>query len=45
MPTQRAGLTVVRAGELVRVKYLEKPGNATEAQSILLLGGLDGRAR
>ncbi len=41
----KAGLTVVRAGELVRVKYLEKPGNATEAQSILLLGGLDGRAR
>src|SRR3989442_15337065 len=41
----RAGLTAVRAGGLVRVKYLEKPGNAAEAQSMLLLGGLDGRAR
>jgi len=33
------GLGAVRAGGLVRVKYLEKPGSPLEAQSILLLGG------
>ena len=31
------GLGAVRAGGLVRVKYLEKPGSPPEAQSILLL--------
>jgi hypothetical protein len=33
------GLGAVRAGGLVRVKYLEKPGSPLEVQSILLLGG------
>ena len=31
-------LSGVRAGALVRVKYLDKPGGAAEALSILLLG-------
>ena len=41
----RSGLDVVRAGGLVRVKYLEKPGSPPEAQSILLLGGEPERVR
>lgn len=32
------GLAAVRPGGLIRVKYLENPGSATEVQSILLLG-------
>ena len=35
---REAPLSAVRAGALVRVKYLDKPGGAAEAQSILLLG-------
>ncbi len=31
------GLGAVRAGGLVRVKYLEKPGSPLQVQSILLL--------
>ena len=31
-------LSAIRAGALVRVKYLDTPGGAAEAQSILLLG-------
>jgi hypothetical protein len=34
----RSGLDLVRAGGLVRVKYLERPGTTAEVQSILLLG-------
>jgi hypothetical protein len=33
------GLRAVRAGGLVRVKYLDKAGSVPEAQSILVLGG------
>jgi hypothetical protein len=33
-----AGLAVISAGGLVRVKYLDKPGSAPEVQSILVLG-------
>ena len=33
------GLGAVRAGGLVRVKYLEKAGSPLEVQSILVLGG------
>ena len=40
-----SGLGVVRAGGLVRVKYLEKAGSPPEAQSILLLGGEPERVR
>jgi hypothetical protein len=37
----RAGVALgaIRAGATVRVKYLDKPGNAPEAQSIFVLGG------
>ena len=39
-------LSAVRAGALVRVKYLDKPGGAAEALSILLLGrARQGKAR
>jgi hypothetical protein len=40
-----SGLGVVPTGGLVRVKYLEKPGSPSEAQSILLLGGEPERMR
>jgi hypothetical protein len=33
-----AGLAVISAGGLVRVKYLDKPGSTPEVQSILVLG-------
>ena len=32
------GLAVVSAGTLVRVKYVEKPGSPSRAESILVLG-------
>jgi hypothetical protein len=32
------GLTAVGAGALVRVKYVEKPGSPSRAESILVLG-------
>ena len=34
----RSGLAVLHAGAMVRVKYLDRAGAASEAQSILLLG-------
>jgi hypothetical protein len=34
-----AGLAVISAGGLVRVKYLDRPGSTPEVQSILVLGG------
>lgn len=33
-----AGLAVLTPGSLVRVKYLERAGGASEARSVLLLG-------
>ena len=35
----RAGLALLHAGAMVRVKYLDRAGAASEAQSVLLLGG------
>ena len=34
----RGGLAVLHAGAMVRVKYLDRAGAASEAQSVLLLG-------
>jgi hypothetical protein len=34
-----AGLAALQPGAVVRVKYLERAGGATEARSVLLLGG------
>ena len=34
----RGGLTVLHAGAMVRVKYLDRAGGGSEAQSILMLG-------
>ena len=34
----RTGLSVLHAGAMVRVKYLDRAAGALEAQSVLLLG-------